>query len=221
MFLACLGVAGIGFAIISTMSTWKGLLLTAVIVFTAWLAFDYVGKITSPTCHPPFNITGPVPGRLDEVSSLQKKRLAREIGLFIVEEGEDLMLRGWLASTLDEPNPPRVLLMESDGTTPVGIPFQVQSENRYDVAVFLKNILMDQCGFKAIMHIPETMPAGRYQIRVERNKGQDRQYYDPDMQIQITEKSKPDPVVKTYSGGKETRDASALPRRDTRALKSN
>ena len=200
MILVCLGGPFIALTFIAAISTGKRLLLALAFCFTAWVACNYVGTLTFPKNPlPSVRVTGPVPGCLDEVSSGQKKRLAREIAFFRVEQGADLVLSGWLASTLDPLNPPRVRLLEPVGTVQAGDSFQVKSEARDDVARFLENSLLEQCGFRATMHIPENMPTGRYRIRVERNEGQDRQYYDPSMEIQINEKLPSDPVVNSHA----------------------
>jgi hypothetical protein len=98
--------------------------------------------------------------------------------------GRKLILRGWIGSEYAKDNGTAVRMMPKGGDGP-SLEFQVRTERRPDVAVYMAHPLMEWGGFQAESLLPKDLPLGRYKIIVESHNGCTRDQFAPGCEIAV------------------------------------
>ncbi len=123
-------------------------------------------------------------GSLDEVTAgLRRIPVGGKDSISAAVERK-LVLRGWIGSENAKDHGTAVRMTPKGKDHPC-LEFQVTTQRRPDVAVFMANPLMESSGFLAEAIVPGDFPQGRCQIKVECRNASTRDQFVPGCEILV------------------------------------
>jgi hypothetical protein len=123
-------------------------------------------------------------GSLDDITAGLRVIPASDKDVARAGVGRKLILRGWIGSEYAKDNGTAVRMIPKGGEGPC-LEFQVRTEMRPDVAVYMAQPEMEWGGFQAEAFLPKDLPLGRYRILVECRNGPSRDQFEPEKEIAV------------------------------------